>query len=107
MRTTSSGKNTSDTAAPMPSRRAPSAVVYARCGKISVRLAGPPLVRMSTNCRLVAVQIVDNITVVRKIVRSRGTVMNANCCTMEAPSISAASYSSLGIAWSPARKVIE
>ena len=48
--------------------------MYARCGKISVRLAGPPLVRISTNWRLVAVQIVDSMTVVRKMVWSRGTV---------------------------------
>jgi len=35
---------------------------------------GRPRVRTRTNWRLVAVQIVDSITVVRKIVRSRGTV---------------------------------
>ena len=74
MSTTRTGKNTSDTAAPMPSRRAPSAVMKARCGKISVRLAGPPRVSTNTNWRFVAVQIVDSITVVRKIVLSRGTV---------------------------------
>jgi hypothetical protein len=56
-----------------------------------VRLAGPPRVRISTNWRFVAVQIVDSITVVRKIVLSRGIVTKKNCCTVEAPSISAAS----------------
>src|SRR5262249_29631930 len=77
--TTSTGKKISETAAPMPSRRAPSAVSYARWGKISVRLDGPPRVSSRTNWRLVAVQIVDSITVVMKIVLRRGTVMKRNC----------------------------
>ena len=37
MSRTRTGKNTRETAAPIPRRKAPSAIVYERCGKISVR----------------------------------------------------------------------
>jgi len=52
------------------------------------------------------VKMAESITAVMKIGCKRGSVMYENCWSTEAPSISAASYSSFGMACSPARKLI-
>ena len=52
------------------------------------------------------VQIVESITVTTITLRRLGSVMYMKLLNVVAPSISAASYSSPGIDWRPARNVI-
>src|SRR3712207_6225645 len=92
----------------MPRRCAPATPTwYASSGKIIVAFAGPPPVRTYTKLMLFAVQIVDSISVMMTIGIRLGRVMFQYRWNTSAPSIPAASYSSDGIAWRPARNIID
>src|SRR5262249_29623975 len=69
----------------------------------SVAFEGPPRVMMNTMSKVFAVQISESMQVTSITCRRPGKVMYSQRCQALAPSTSAASYCSEGIACMPAR----
>jgi hypothetical protein len=66
MTSTRSGKKIMFTADAIPSRPVPMARLKEKLGRMFVRSAGAPFVRMLTTTRLVEVNTVESMTVTRK-----------------------------------------
>ena len=76
-----------------------------RVGSTWDEFTGPPPVMTYTGSKARKVQMASSRTIVAMTPRSAGMVMYQNFCSGVVPSMSAASYTSSGIAWSPASSI--
>jgi len=81
-------------------------VLYIAIGRVSVALKGPPLVKIHIISNELKVQTRDKRLTVKITGFISGRVILKKVEKSLAPSIIAASYKVLGIAWSPERSII-